>query len=67
MGKYYIKSGNLKFIIDRDNYKQAIYEALAYARYKSIATGQKVCVSEKGFETFKEWICYDTKEYLKGL
>lgn len=67
MGKFYIKSGNLKFIIDRDNYKQAISKALIYAKNNKIITGQKICVSEKGFLTFKEWICYDIIEYLKEL
>lgn len=65
MSKFYVKSGDLRFIIDREKYRDAIKEALIFAKNNSIIIGPKICISEKGFQTFKEWTCYDTKEYLQ--
>lgn len=67
MPKFYIKSGNLKFIVDKKNYYSAIIEALIYAKKNNILTGLRVCYSEQGFVTFKEWICDDIENYLKEI
>ena len=67
MPKYYIKSGDYKIIIDRENHRLAICAALSIAKLNNIPISKKVCVSEKGFLVFKECICYDTKEYLRNL
>lgn len=67
MPKFYVKSGNLKFVIDKNNHQEAIKEALIYANKKGIMTGLRVCYSEQGFVSFKEWICEDIEDYLKEI
>lgn len=65
MPKYYIKSGQLKYIIDTTDHDSAILSALYHYKGKGIMTSHKICVTEKGFDSFKDWICYDTDEYIK--
>jgi len=65
MPKYYIKSGQIKFIIDREDYEQAILDTLQYFSNTKKKYGYKICVSEQGFDTFKNWKCYDIEKYLK--
>lgn len=67
MPKYYIKSGQIKYIIDRDNYQQAILDTLKAYYGKGYMTGPKICVSEIGFENHRFWKCYDTSEYMKQI
>lgn len=67
MPKFYIKSGDLKFIIDRADYNIAIRESVVYAKNNNIITAPKICISEKGFLTFKEWTCYDIKDYSQRI
>lgn len=67
MPKFYIKSGNLKFVIDKHDHKEAIKNALIYAEQHSIMTGLRVCYSEQGFVSFKEWVCEDIENYLKEI
>jgi len=66
MPKYYIKSGQIKHIIDRENHDSAILDTLKYYKGRGLLTGVKICISEKGFETFKEWTCYDSYKYIKN-
>lgn len=66
MPKYYVKSGQIKFIIDAIDHDSAIYTALEFYRGKGKITGPRICVSETGFDDFKNWKCYDTDDYLKG-
>ena len=66
MPKYYVKSGQIKYIIDRNNHKDAILATLKFYKGKGLISGPKICVSEIGFEDFHKWICYDTDEYLKN-
>ena len=66
MPKYYIKSGQIKFIIDRENEESAILDTLKIYKNKKILTGPKICISERGFESYKKWKCYDTSYYLKN-
>jgi hypothetical protein len=65
MAKYYVKSGQLKFIIDCTSHECAILAALRHYKGRGIMTGPKICVSETGFEDFKKWKCYDTDKYLR--
>lgn len=65
MPKYYVKSGQIKFIIDTSDHTSAILAAIRYYKGKGIMIGYRICVSEQGFEDFKQWTCYDTDEYLK--
>jgi hypothetical protein len=67
MPKYYIKSGDIKYIIDRNTHDEAILEALRACKDKGYFTGPKICVSETGFENHKVWKCYNTSGYLKDL
>jgi hypothetical protein len=67
MPKYYIKSGQIKYIIDCNDAVSAILAALYHFKGRGILTGPKVCVSESGFEDFKNWKCYNTDEFLKKL
>jgi hypothetical protein len=63
MPKYYIKSGQIKYIIDCNDEKSAILSAMYHYRNKDVITGPKICVSERGFEDFKNWKCYDISDF----
>ena len=65
MPKYYVKSGQIKFIIDASDHVSAILAALKHYKGRGVMTGAKICVSEQGFEDFKKWTCYDTDKYMK--
>lgn len=67
MPKYYIKSGQLKYIVDTTDEESAILSALYYYKGKTLMTSTKICVSEKGFKSFKNWTCYDIDDYLKKV
>jgi hypothetical protein len=67
MPKFYVKSGNLRYIIDKEDHQSAITSALIYAKEKGIMTGLRVCYSEQGFVSFKEWVCDDIENYLKEI
>ena len=67
MPKYYIKSGQIRYTIDRKDYITAILDTLLFYKGKGVLTGPKICISETGFEDFKKWICYDTDNYLKQV
>jgi hypothetical protein len=63
MPKYYVKSGDIKYIIDSNDPESAILAALYYYRQKPIITGSRICVSETGFENFKNWKCYNIDDF----
>lgn len=65
MPKYYIKSGQIKYIIDSANHTTAILAVLRAYKDKKIMRGPKICVSEKGFKDHKSWKCYDADNFLK--
>ena len=64
MPKYYVKSGNLKFIIDCSDHTAAIILAIKRYKGRGLMLGPKICVSEQGFEDFRNWTCYDSDTYL---
>ena len=65
MPKYYVKSGQIKYILDRKNEELAIIDTIKHYYGQGYLTGPKICVSEKGFDDFKNWTCYDTDEYMR--
>lgn len=67
MPKYYIKSGEIQHIIDRKDYYTAIVDVLKFSKNRGLIAGPKICVSEKGFDSYKTWKCYDTCNYLKKI
>lgn len=67
MPKYYVKSGQIKYIIDRHDHESAIIDTLKHYAGKGLMTSFKICISEQGFEDFRKWICYDTDDYMKKL
>lgn len=67
MPKYYIKSGQIKFIVDATDHQSAILATLRYYKGKGIMSSLKICVSEQGFEDHTSWICYDTDSYMKDI
>lgn len=67
MPKYYIKSGDIKYIIDRNNHDEAILRALQVCKSKGCIAATKICISETGFKNHKLWKCYNTSDYLKNL
>lgn len=67
MPKYYVKSGQIKYIIDCNDHISAILAALCHYKGKGLIAGPKICISEKGFEDFKSWKCYNTDDFLKKL
>lgn len=64
MAKYYISSGQIKHVIDRDTHSKAIKDTLSYYKGKGLMTGPKICISESGWT--KGQICYDIGLFLKG-
>lgn len=67
MPKYYVKSGDLKYIVDCNDPESAILAALHSYKNRTIILGSKICVSETGFENFKTWKCYDIDDFLKRV
>jgi len=67
MPKYYIKSGDIKFIIDTTDPTSAILTTLYKYKNTGVIAGPKICISETGFEDHKKWICHNTYEYLKRI
>ena len=67
MPKYYVKSGQIKYIIDCADHVSAILAALYHFKGRGLITGPKICVSEQGFEDHRHWKCYDTDEYLRKV
>lgn len=67
MPKYYVKSGQIKFIIDTADHTSAILAALKKFKGKGVITGPKICVSETGFDSFQNWKCYNTDDFLKKV
>lgn len=67
MPKYYVKSGQIKFIIDCTDHICAILAALTYYKGRGVLSGPKICVGEQGFEDFKKWKCYNTDDYTKKI
>lgn len=65
MPKYYIKSGQIKYIVDSSDEESAILAALYHYKGKGLMTGPRICVSEIGFESYRLWKCYDTDDFLK--
>lgn len=67
MPKYYIKSGQLKFIIDCNDPDSAILHALEHFKDRKIYITKNICISETGFIDTNKWKCFDTQDYLKRL
>lgn len=67
MPKYYIKSGHIKHILDRKTEAEAIVDTLKYHKHRGFLVGARVCVSEKGFESFKDWSCYDIIDFMEQI
>jgi hypothetical protein len=65
MPKFYVKSGQLKFIIDTIDFTSAILAGLKHSDNKHLILGSKICISETGFEDYKKWTCYDINKFLK--
>jgi hypothetical protein len=67
MPKYYVKSGQIKFIVDSPDETSAILTALKHYKGKGLMTGPKICVSETGFDDHRNWTCDDTDKYIKKV
>lgn len=67
MPKFYIKSGHIKHILDRETETKAIIDTLKYYKYRGFMVGARICVSEKGFDSFKEWSCYDIIDFMEQI
>lgn len=67
MPKYYVKSGDIRYIIDSISPISAATAALAHYKNSKAISGPKICVGECGFESYKTWTCYDTDKLLKQL
>jgi len=67
MPKYYVKSGQINYIIDSTDEISAILATLKYYKGKGMMSSLKICVSENGFDDSTNWICYDTDEYMRKI
>jgi hypothetical protein len=65
MPKYYVKSGQIKYIIQRENHYTAIVDGLKLYSGKGLLTSIKICISESGWN--KNFTCYDTDTFLKEI
>jgi hypothetical protein len=63
MPKYYVQSGQVRYIIDRPNEHTAISAVLHLVHGKGLLTSLKICVSQAGFDIKLK--CYDTDSFLK--
>lgn len=66
MPKYYIQSGSMQSIIDRENTQIAILAVLENLYGKGIILSPQICISEKGWNSTKK-DCFDTDFFLKIL
>jgi hypothetical protein len=53
--------------VDTTDPESAILSALYHYKKKTVVYGSRVCVSETGFEDFKNWKCYDIDDFLKKV
>ena len=65
MPKYYIISGQIKEIIDRQSHRDAILYIIKKYKGKGLITVTKICVSETGWST--NLTCYETDSFLKEI
>ena len=65
MPKYYVKSGQIKYIVDRASHREAIVYTLKYFKGKGLLTSFKICISEIGWNI--KTTCYDTDSFLKDI
>lgn len=63
MPKYYVKSGQIQFIIDCNDSESAILSALYHYKDKKIIRAKKICVSETGFIDNNKWECHDITKF----
>lgn len=67
MPKYYVRSGQLYFVIDSTNHEDAIIATLKHFQGKGLVSHKQICISEIGFDDNKHLYCYDTDEYLRKI
>jgi hypothetical protein len=67
MPKYYVKSGDIRYIIDTTDPDSAILSALYHYKKRNVITGSRICVSETGFGDFKNWKCYDIDDFKEKI
>jgi hypothetical protein len=65
MPKYYVQTGQMRYVIDKTSHHDAIMATLKYFKGKGLLTNLKICVSEIGWT--KKLKCYDTDDFLKGI
>jgi hypothetical protein len=65
MPKYYVKSGQIYFIINAQDHKDAVILTLKHFNGKGLITHQNICVSEIGFDDNKHITCYDTDDFMR--
>ena len=65
MPKYYVKSGQIRYIIDSQDHESAILAALKNYKGRGLMSGPRICVSEQGFDDYKAWVCYDIDDFMK--
>lgn len=63
MPKYYVISGQIKEIIDKNSHKEAIEFIIDKYNGKGFLTVAKICVSETGWSS--NLVCYDTDDFLR--
>jgi len=65
MPKYYVVSGQIKFIIDAKDELTAILATVSHYRGKGLLFGPQICINQKGFTAQKsKQKCYDTDKFL---
>ena len=71
MPKYYVKSGQYKFIIDASDHETAILATIKHYQGSGLMPSHKICVSEKGFydTVIKngQIDCYNIDDYFKKI
>lgn len=67
MPKYYVRSGQIYFVVDANDHETAIIKTLKYFHGKGLVTHHNICVSEIGFDDNKHITCYDTDYFLRKI
>jgi hypothetical protein len=65
MPKYYIKCGDIKFIIDSSDEKSAILAMINRYKGKGYILPPKICINQRGFKHIGTKDCYDTDKFLR--
>lgn len=65
MPKFYVQSGNFKFIINAIDAYSSVLLILQKYKGRGIMFGPNICTNEEGFISNRNQICFDTDSLIR--